>query len=86
MQIRYVSLLIRKMLFLKHAIYIDHFDNILNVPSFQHMFIAGLYFSHRVLLGKFDMARALVLFLQRSIHPFDTPRFMQHCSSGDASK
>ena len=86
MQIRYVSLLIRKMLFLTHVIYIDHLDNILNVPSLQHMFIAGLYFSHRVLLGKFDPARALVLFLQRSIHPVDTPRFMQHCSSGDASK
>ena len=86
MQIKYVSLFICKMLFFKNVIYIDHLDNSLHVPSFQHMFIAGLYFSHRVLLGKFDPARALVLFLQRSIHPVDTPRFMQHCSSGDASK
>ena len=70
----------------KRVIDFDNVDNILPIPSFQHIFIIALCFSHLVLLGKDDLPLELVLFLQRSIHPVDTPRFMQHCSIDDASK
>ena len=64
----------------------NNVDNILPIPSFQHLFIIALCFSHLLLPGKDDLALELVLFLQRSIHPVDTPRFIQHCSIDDASK
>ena len=57
----------------KRVIDFDNVDNILPIPSFQHIFIIALCFSHLVLLGKDDLALELVLFLQRSKHPVDTP-------------
>ena len=65
------------------SLHYDHLDNILDIPLCEQMLITGLYFSHLLPLGKVDMALGFAFFLQRSIHPIDTPYSMQHCSRGD---
>ena len=58
-------------------------------PSFAHLFMAVLCFSHGVSLGKSsDEPGAPIFgsFLHSTKHSCETPASIQHCSRGDLPK